>query len=120
MNYGERLRKIRSLLRFSQQEFADSIHIKNKQTISDTENGRQQELPSYAEIELEKKYGVNLTWLRAGEGEMYNSAGSVMDDGVVYNKLPADIETIVDILKDMDTKKRRVALKTVLDLSEVG
>ena len=118
MSYGERLKQIRSMLRMSQQEFANSISIKNKQTISDTENGRQHELPSYAEVALEKVYNVNLTWLRTGEGNMYTAIDRVMEETAPYGKLPVDIETIVDILQDMDKDKRRIALKNVLDISQ--
>ena len=118
MSYGCRLKEIRLHLSLSQQEFARSIGVKNKQTISDIENGRQKELQKKAEIMLKEKYFINLHWLNTGEGDMLlGDAQNIKEDELVY-RMPADLEIIVEELKKMNAKQRRSVLRHVLEISD--
>ena len=68
---GERLKKIRFVLKLTQQQLADKLGVKS-QAVSKVEknlNGLRNE----SLIILFKKYNVNLNWLITGQGEMFNS-----------------------------------------------
>lgn len=70
MNLGERIKKVRRALDLTQQEFADRIGSK-RNTVATYEVGRI--APSAAVISLIcREFNVNETWLRTGEGEMFN------------------------------------------------
>ncbi len=119
MSYGCRLKEVRLHLGLSQQEFAGSIGVKNKQTISDIENDRQKELQKKSELLLKEKYFINLHWLNTGEGDMLlSSSEDVNEDRLIYNNISADIEVIVDELKKMNVNQRRSILRHVLEISD--
>lgn len=67
---NERIKKVRKALDLTQQEFANRIgSVQN--TITGYETGRR--VPSGQVITLIcKTFNVNETWLRTGEGEMFN------------------------------------------------
>lgn len=70
MTFGERLKKVRKAFDLTQQEFADKIGSK-RNTVATYEMGRND--PSAAVISLIcREFHVNETWLRTGEGEMFN------------------------------------------------
>lgn len=79
--------------------------------------------------------GVSLKWLSTGEGEMFETEGgsgdvqhgrhSIMKIGKVgkmhsgdaaASDLPADIQTIVDYLMDMDKEKRKEVMRMILQM----
>lgn len=66
---NERIKELRKALNLTQQEFAARINsVQN--TITGYETGRR--VPSSQVIALIcKEFGVNETWLRTGEGEMF-------------------------------------------------
>ena len=67
---NERIRKLRRALDLTQQEFADRIGSK-RNTIAKYET--EANTPSAAVISLIcREFNVNETWLRTGEGEMFN------------------------------------------------
>ncbi|WP_092370335.1 helix-turn-helix domain-containing protein [Enterocloster lavalensis] len=67
---NERIRKLRRTLDLTQQEFADKIGVK-RNTVATYELGRS--VPSEAGISLMcREFNVNETWLRTGDGEMFN------------------------------------------------
>ena len=73
MSYGDRLKKVRKKFKLTQADFAESIGLKHKQTISDIENGRQQRLALAPEIVFCEEYNVNIVWLQTGKGEMFTN-----------------------------------------------
>ncbi len=73
MSYGERLRKVRKKLGLTQNEFAKAIGLKNKQTISDIENGKQQRLSVKNELNFCEKYNIDISWLQMGKFDMSTS-----------------------------------------------
>lgn len=78
MTFGERIKKVRKAFDLTQQEFADKIGSK-RNTVATYEMGRTD--PSAAVISLIcREFHVNETWLRTGEGEMFNQeAESTID-----------------------------------------
>ncbi len=68
--YGERIRQIREALGLSQSEFAERLGI-HKQMVSDVERGKQKRFNSQIEKSLADIFGVNLSWLLNGSGEMF-------------------------------------------------
>ncbi len=120
MSYSERLKEVRLYLHLTQEKFAYSIGIQNKQTISDVENNRQKELQTIAELMMKENFNIDLHWLRTGEGSMILAENScVEEDNLNYRKLSPDIEIIIEVLKEMNTEKRRSVLRYVLELSDV-
>ena len=67
MSYGERVKQIRKKFHLTQNELAKQIELKNKQTISDIENGKQQRLSAPNEILFCTKFQVDIFWLQSGE-----------------------------------------------------
>ena len=66
---NERIKKMRRELGFTQQRFADELGMKQN-TIATYEMGRA--IPSDSTIKfICYKFGINETWLRTGEGEMF-------------------------------------------------
>ncbi len=119
MSYGERLKEIRLSLHLTQEKFAHSIGIQNKQTISDAENNRQKELQTVAELMMKENFNIDLHWLRTGEGSMMLAEKScIEEENAGYKKLSPDIEIIIEVLKEMDVEKRRSVLRYVLELSD--
>lgn len=65
----EQLKKLRKHLDMTQQSFADKIGMKQN-TIAQYEMGRT--IPSDAIVfSICREFGVNESWLRTGEGEMF-------------------------------------------------
>lgn len=65
----ERIRKLRRTLDLTQQEFSERLGIK-RNTIANYEAGRNEPTDSVVSL-IVKVYNVNETWLRTGEGEMF-------------------------------------------------
>ncbi len=81
-NFGKRAYEIRKYHNYTQDEFAHVIGAKNKQTVSNVENGKQKK---YTDEEINKiidKFKVNKTWFLVGEGSMFEkSPESQADNG---------------------------------------
>lgn len=69
---NERLKKLRKTLDLTQQEFADKIGIK-RNTMAQYEIGRNEPIDAVI-ISICREFNVNESWLRSGEGEMFNSS----------------------------------------------
>ncbi len=68
----ERIKKIRRAINVTQQEFADRLLVK-RNTVATWEGGRS--IPQDSVVALIcKEFNVNETWLRTGEGDMFNKA----------------------------------------------
>ncbi len=95
MSYGDRIKKIRKHFKLTQQELADAIGAKNKQTISDVENGKQKHFNKEHELMLTKKFLISQLWLNSGEGDMLlvkQHDDIVREDGLIYNKVSDNIK----------------------------
>ena len=65
-----RLKKLRKTLNLTQQEMADRLGIK-RNTLANYEIGRNEPIDAVLLL-IVKEFNVNETWLRTGEGEMFN------------------------------------------------
>lgn len=69
MEIYERIRELRIKLDLSQRAFADKVHM-SKTAVSAIENGQRAVTDRYIYI-ICNEFGANETWLRTGEGEMF-------------------------------------------------
>lgn len=65
---GERLRLIRNEYRYTQNDFADKLNIKQN-TLSQYENGMR-EISTEVKRALHEVFHINFNWLMTGQGEM--------------------------------------------------
>lgn len=65
----ERIKALRKALGLTQQEFSDRIGIK-RNTIAQYESGRNAPLDAVVSL-ICREFDVSETWLRTGEGEMF-------------------------------------------------
>ena len=66
---NERIRKLRKALDLTQQKFADKLGVK-RNTVGQWEIGRN-ELTDATILSICREFNVNESWLRTGEGEMF-------------------------------------------------
>ena len=71
MTIGERIKKVRQEKHLTQQELADKIGVK-RNTIANYEIGRNAPIDAVTSL-ICRTFQVNETWLRTGEGEMFDN-----------------------------------------------
>ncbi len=69
MTIGDRIKKIRESIGESQRDFASSIKI-SQPALAMFENGQREAKDIHIE-QICSKYGINESWLRTGEGDMF-------------------------------------------------
>lgn len=124
----DRIKKMRKELDLTQQAFADKIGMKQN-TIAQYEMGRTQ--PSDAIIfSICREFGVNETWLRTGEGEMFEElteqeklmkyAGLLLKDkdSAVANAIQALIVTYEQLDDTSKSVLEKIALQYVENLKK--
>ena len=124
----DRIKKMRKELDLTQQAFADKIGMKQN-TIAQYEMGRTQ--PSDAIIfSICREFGVNETWLRTGEGEMFEElteqeklmkyAGLLRKDkdSAVANAIQALIVTYEQLDDTSKSVLEKIALQYVENLKK--
>jgi transcriptional regulator with XRE-family HTH domain len=130
MNAGSRLKQVRQDLGLTQKDFAEKLGFKWYK-IKDMESGKQNITYDIAKL-IEKIFSINHDWLLTGEGEIYvNKTPKNINQGVViggvgdnhnYNittpieKLPPDVQVIIEELLAMDRDKRKKVLKCILEM----
>lgn len=70
INMKDRIKALRKTLGLTQQKFADRLGVKQN-TIAQYESGRNQPVDSVLSLII-RTFNVNETWLRTGEGGMFN------------------------------------------------
>ena len=111
---GERLKRVREILGFSQKKFGEALGLKWYQ-IRDLESGKVKKISISLAKMLEIHYGINPDWLLTGEGPTFvrekESLYSLSSDEALSAELieaikkHPTIEKIVLLLKDMDEGK---------------
>lgn len=104
VSVGERLKTIRKALGITQQKFADRLNV-NRGTLANYEIGKNEPIDAIV-ISICREFRVNETWLRTGEGEMFQKRSRV-------DELTDFISSIMD-----DDDGFRLALITVLSRLE--
>ena len=118
----QRLKLLRKELGLTQADFASKLNIK-RGTIAAYEVG--QEVPDRAIADIVRVYGVNESWLRTGEGEMFpvpaNSSGDEFAD--YAKKLVASNTEIDQWTKEMVVRwckltpeRQRIFIRVLYDL----
>lgn len=69
MTQGERIRKIRKMLKMTMEQFGEKIGV-TKSTISNIENGNRN-ATEHMLLSICRAYDVNENWLRTGEGSVF-------------------------------------------------
>lgn len=112
-----RIKKIRNELSLTQQAFAEKIGIK-RNTIANYETGRNEPVDSVISL-ICREFNVNESWLRYGDGEMFNPAPSDTLDQLAreYNLSNAAYITIEKFV-NLRPEKRNELLEFFLDISK--
>lgn len=104
----ERFKMIRNALKLSQDEFGEKLGL-TRGAIANVELGRTEAKPLFISLVC-STFNVNETWLRTGEGEMFNALSR--DEQLAFY-----LGTILS--EQGDTfKKRLIAALSALDESE--
>lgn len=100
---NERLKKLRDSLKITQEEFGKRIGSA-RNTIANYETGNR--IPSNAVIlSICREFNVNETWLRTGEGEMFNQMDSF---DTTYNHF--------GYLMENATKQKKAVLSALIEM----
>lgn len=121
LNLGERIKKARKELDLTQQKFAEQIGT-TQNNIASYEIGRRE--PSAAAINnICKTFNVSETWLRTGEGEMFQPLSRDDELSQVFSAIAAsDDELIKRIIRaywKLDDREK-AAVKKLIDGFSVG
>lgn len=108
----DRIREVREHFGLSMEKFGSRIGI-GKASISLLESGKNN--PSVQTIALIcREFGVNETWLRTGEGEMFSQTReSVLDRLSTEYDLSKEQRSVIEAFLDLDPQERDVILKYV-------
>ena len=104
----ERFKMIRNALKLSQDEFGEKLGL-TRGAIANVELGRTEAKPLFISLVC-STFNVNETWLRTGEGEMFNALSR--DEQIAY-RLGAMLAGQGDTIQ-----KRLIAALSDLDESE--
>ena len=104
----ERFKMIRNALKLSQDEFGEKLGL-TRGAIANVELGRTEAKPLFISLVC-STFNVNETWLRTGEGEMFNAMSR--DEQIAY-RLGAMLAGQGDTIQ-----KRLIAALSDLDESE--
>ena len=107
---NERIRKLRKTLDLTQQEFGNRLGVK-RNTIATYETGKSS--PSDAAVALIcREFGVNETWLRTGEGEMFTKISDDDEFSLSLGKLTLEenrfVRNAVNYLANAEPEKLKI------------
>ena len=105
---NQRIKQLRRSLNLTQQDFAERIGLKQN-SIALIESGKRN-ISNQAVLSICREFNVNETWLRTGEGEMFNALSR--DEQIAY-RLGATLAGQGDTIQ-----KRLIAALSDLDESE--
>ena len=127
-NLNERIRKLRKALDLTQQKFADRLYVK-RNTVGQWEIGRN-ELTDAAILSICREFNVNVTWLRTGNGEMFEDlteqqkilkyTGLLLNDkdSVVANAIQTLIVTYEQLDDASKATLEKIALQYINNLKK--
>ncbi len=105
----ENLKKFRKTLGLKQREVAQKLKV-DVGLIGKWEAGIQS-IPETRIYQLCKEFNIRESWLRTGEGEMFESPSVITDE----EKKAAQLEFVVEIFKSLSPKQRDIILKALED-----
>ena len=127
MNISDRIKEIRKSLKLSQEEFGQILGV-SRDVIGNIEYDRlkrpDQKEPIYKLIC--EKFNVDETWLRAGEGEMFqeilpedeiaSAVSNVLEDIKCENSIYTLVKELLLKYEQLDTSSKKVVNKYVDDV----
>lgn len=127
MNISDRIKEIRKSLKLSQEEFGQILGV-SRDVIGNIEYDRlkrpDQKEPIYKLIC--EKFNVDETWLRAGEGEMFqeilpedeiaSAVSNVLEDIKCENSIYTLVKELLLKYEQLDTSSKKVINKYVDDV----
>lgn len=112
MEVKDRLKKIRSSLHLTQQEFADRLGIK-RNTVATYETGKSNPSDS-AVVLICREFDVREEWLRTGEGEMFKPKPSDVLDQLAYKYQFSNADyAIAEKFVSLNPNKRKELIENV-------
>lgn len=103
MEIGERIKLVRNEAKLTQEEFASKIGYK-RQSLANVETGAREPIAPVVAM-ICREFGVNETWLRTGEGEMY----------IQRSKKEQIAELFKQVSRDDDDSVRKQIIATLAD-----
>ena len=109
MTIGERIKKLRRSLDLTQKEFGERLGVKAN-TIGTYEIGRNAPIDAVLNL-ICREFSVSETWLRTGEGEMFNPSPSNEIDAIAgqYGLSPGERKLLMKFIT-LNPAKRKAAL----------
>lgn len=121
---NERIKELRKTLGLNQTEFGEKIGIKQG-SIASYESGARTPIDSVI-LSMCREFNVNETWLRTGEGEMFNElsadeeigyiVGGVLDHDEKESPFYDVILAMMRSYHELDDKSKDVVLKFFADI----
>ena len=109
---NERIKELRDALGITLEEFGNRLGV-TRTAISRLERGNRGVTDQMA-ISICREFGVNETWLRTGEGEMFSQTReSVLDRLSTEYDLSKEQRSVIEAFLDLDPQERDVILKYV-------
>jgi transcriptional regulator with XRE-family HTH domain len=114
MDLSGRLRTVRKALELNQSDFAKSLGIKQG-SYSGLETGAKKTLSGAVRELLHLQYGVNVSWLETGEGEMFLDKLSVSEvlkepEAEYKKETPDPYKRIKELESLVETQKYLIGL----------
>ena len=106
MTQGERIKEIRKSLNFTMEKFGGRLGV-GRTAISNIENNNRN-LTDQMAISICREFNVNETWLRTGEGDMFEP----MSRGETIAQFAGEL------MKDEDDSFRRRLIEALAQLDE--
>lgn len=118
---NERIKTARKNAKLTQEKLANEIHL-SRNFITLVESGKEK--PSERTIiDIARVCGVNETWLRTGEGEMYSPTTRQQEIAAMFSKLykkeDSFRDALVDIVVEMDENEMNFLKKYAIKLAEI-
>ncbi|MGN0141532.1 MAG: helix-turn-helix domain-containing protein, partial [Roseburia sp.] len=109
-----RIKKLRKVLDLTQQAFADAIGLKQN-SIALIESGKRN-ISNQALLSICREFNVNETWLRTGEGEMFNpSTESTLDTLAQERNLSINDRILVEKFLNLTQTKRDAITSYIME-----
>lgn len=98
MNISERFKKARKALKLTQDDFAKPLGI-NRSYVASIENGSREPSDTLLKL-IEYEHRLSVTWLKAGEGEMFTCPEEFLKMQMARMGERAFLEAVSKIMKE--------------------
>ena len=116
MNIGERIKRRRQELKWSQRELASRMNYDHS-TITRIETGKI-DIPQSRVVQFSKVLGVSIAYLMGWETEEIQKKNDILSDIILQLRDDNELLGIVETLANLDTEKRNL-VKSVINAFSV-